>query len=378
MSQAPFASEGVHAPLYAGIQGDRVFPRLRNPAGYTACRWDLRDEPTMRDYWLALFRRHWPTLLDEARREALDRGVAEAAVGPRLEEARARFVRYLDEVTAEPGRYGRLDILGICVIRERVLRHAGVLDPYRLPKTRENRVAIALLPRLLAELDDDGEELRARRLIEGVFAGNIFDLGATSTAAMFKDGSVDFHAVRSKLAPRPWLIDDLDAWLARWRSRPHASALLFVDNAGSDVLLGMLPLAREMLRRGTKVLLAANTSPSLNDITRDELALLLREIAGFDATIASALSDGRLELVASGNGLPLIDLTRISPELVEATERRGVDLVILEGMGRGVESNLEMPLACDAVKIAMIKDKGVADALGGKLYDLVMRYESAR
>ncbi|MCX5661355.1 MAG: ARMT1-like domain-containing protein [Planctomycetota bacterium] len=375
MSPATSLSDGANAELYAGIQGDRVFPRLRDPSQYVACRWDLRSEPAMRDYWLALFRKHWPTLLEEALREATGRGVAEGIIAPRLSVARAKFESYLDEVAAEPGRYGRLDILGICVIRERVLRHAGVADPYRLPKTRENTVALALLPRLLRELDAMGEAERAAKLIEGVFAGNIFDLGATSTAAMFKDGSVDFHAVRAKLAPRPWLIDDLDPWLARWRTRPHRSALLFVDNAGSDVLLGMLPLAREMLRRGTNVLLAANTAPSLNDITRDELEPLLDGIAKWDPTIAAARADGRLELVASGNGLPLIDLTRISGELVEATERRAVDLVVLEGMGRGVESNLEMPLSCDAVKIAMIKDRGVADALGGKLYDLVMRYE---
>lgn len=30
-------------------------------------------------------------------------------------------------------------------------------------------------------------------------------------------------------------------------------AMLFVDNAGSDVVLGMLPLARELARQGTKV-----------------------------------------------------------------------------------------------------------------------------
>ena len=30
-------------------------------------------------------------------------------------------------------------------------------------------------------------------------------------------------------------------------------AVIFVDNAGSDVVLGILPLARELLRRGTTV-----------------------------------------------------------------------------------------------------------------------------
>lgn len=37
------------------------------------------------------------------------------------------------------------------------------------------------------------------------------------------------------------------------RPLPHKRALLFVDNSGADVVLGMLPLARELLRRGTEV-----------------------------------------------------------------------------------------------------------------------------
>ena len=31
----------------------------------------------------------------------------------------------------------------------------------------------------------------------------------------------------------------------------------------------------------------------------------------------------------------------------------------------------------DVLKVAMVKDRGVADALGGKVYDLVLRFEPA-
>jgi len=34
----------------------------------------------------------------------------------------------------------------------------------------------------------------------------------------------------------------------------YKKALMFVDNAGSDVCLGMVPLARELLKLGCKVL----------------------------------------------------------------------------------------------------------------------------
>lgn len=35
---------------------------------------------------------------------------------------------------------------------------------------------------------------------------------------------------------------------------PWRRAVLFVDNAGADVVLGMLPLARELLLKGAEVL----------------------------------------------------------------------------------------------------------------------------
>lgn len=54
-------------------------------------------------------------------------------------------------------------------------------------------------------------------------------------------------------------MDDFDVFQKRMfgsgdkKPLPHKRALLFVDNSGADVVLGMLPLARELLRRGTEV-----------------------------------------------------------------------------------------------------------------------------
>jgi hypothetical protein len=49
------------------------------------------------------------------------------------------------------------------------------------------------------------------------------------------------------------VVDDLDAVLDRFRRQAYRKALLFVDNAGADVLLGMLPFARELVKLGTQV-----------------------------------------------------------------------------------------------------------------------------
>lgn len=52
-------------------------------------------------------------------------------------------------------------------------------------------------------------------------------------------------------------VDDFDTFkmkmLTDKKQQPYKRALMFVDNSGADIVLGMLPLARELLRRGTEV-----------------------------------------------------------------------------------------------------------------------------
>lgn len=353
------------------------FPLLADPASYHACAWDLREHGDRRAYWLGLFRSHFPGLLQAYRDEAEDRGVDAEMAERAIAEADERFGVYLDRVEADPASLGRIDILTICYARERALRAAGIDDAYRLAKQTDTDHALALLPALLNELDAMPEVARRVAVMEGVFAGNIYDLGATETVAMFTDRRVDFHAVRAQLKPRPWRFDALDAWIARLDGPAHRAAVLFVDNAGPDVTLGMLPLARELLKRGTAVILTANTQASLNDVTHDELIDLIAKVAVFDPVIRDAQQEQRLTLVASGNNAPLINLSRVSVELVAAVEAAGVDLVVLEGMGRAVESNFEVRMTCDVLNLAMLKDRGVADALGAELFDLVMKFRPA-
>ncbi|MFW6060758.1 MAG: ARMT1-like domain-containing protein [Phycisphaeraceae bacterium] len=355
-----------------------VLPLLADPANYVACPWDLTTDEAKRAYWLDLFRRHFPSLLAEAVRETVEAGGSETRASERAERAKQVFFAWLDERADDPAGAspdGRMDILTICHVRERVLRDVGIHDPYRLAKATENATAMRLLPGVLAKVDAMSPARREEAVLEGVFAGNIFDLGATKTAERFQSGPVDFYETLNELKPRPWLVDDLDAWLARMDGPAHRRALLFVDNAGPDVVLGMLPFARHLLARGTEVILAANTAPSLNDVTHEELVALLDEAAHLDTALASARRSGRLQTVASGNGAPLIDMTRLSPQLVAWVEAEPVDLLVIEGMGRALESNFDARFTCDTLKLAMVKDQGVADALGGEVYDLVCRFE---
>ncbi len=364
------------APPPQSARPTTIFPLLADPIGYVACPWDLGENDERRAYWLKLFHDHYIRLLELAVADALDRGVSEDVAESQAAQARAAFGAYLRHVQAEPAAFGRLTILTICEARERTLRKAGIPDPYRLDKQRENETAMALLPGVLAEIDalDGGE--RIERVMRGVFAGNIFDLGAVSTIELFKNGRVDFRHTLSKLKPRPWFVDHLDAWRERLlNGEPYKCAVMFVDNAGPDVLLGMVPLARELLRAGTGVILTANATATLNDVTHDELTALINTIAGTDALIGEALKSGQLELVTSGNGAPLIDLRRVNPGLAEAIYRRDVDLCVIEGMGRAIETNFDARFNCDTLKLAMVKDPGVAEAIGASLYDLVLRFD---
>ena len=354
-----------------------VLPLLADPAGYRACGWDLREQGERRDYWVNLFRVHFPSLLEEARREAADRGEDAGDVQRRCDAAQEAFFAYIDACESDPASLARFDVLTLCWERERVLRRHGFEDPYRLAKAEQNAAVRRVLPRVLSELDAMPDRARREELMRGVFAGNIYDQGATETNAMFAGGkSVDFHDVRHRLKARPWLFDDLDAWLERLAGEPHERALVFIDNAGPDIVLGMLPLCRELLRRGTEVILAANSAPSLNDVTASELRELLGSLRTLDADIDAALADRRLTVEASGNWAPLIDLTMVSPALVERLEAEPVDLLVLEGMGRAVETNFDARFTCETLKLAMVKDRGVAEAIDGELYDLVLKYQT--
>jgi len=269
---------------------------LAEPQAYVPGTLDVCSDPELRRYWLDLFRSHIANAVAHVAREHPE----EPAVQARMKRAAAAFLAHLDALDADPGARP-FDAFTLCAARERALRAAGVADPFRCAKEREGRAALALLPALLTEIDAAAGSARLDLLVQGIFAGDVFDLGSRETATLFEKGEIAFEAVRARLRPRPWRVDDLDALRARI-VRGVGCALLFVDNAGSDVVLGMLPFARELLRQGARVVLSANRTPALNDVTHDELVTLVQEAAGWDATLAHALDRSQLSLVTSGNG----------------------------------------------------------------------------
>ncbi len=348
-----------------------VLPLLHDPDRYVRSHIDPASDPAALEYWIGLFKGQIVSILEHAVESEGDA----PDVRRRAEAVRAEVEAFLDSLRNDPQQYGPLDLLLIDHHRDGILRRHGFHDPHRAVKARENAAALALLPEVIAALDALEGERRLGALVRGVFAGNVFDLGVTESIERFRDRGADFFVTRDELPPRPWLVDDFDRFAARWADGPYRKAILLVDNAGADVVLGMVPFARELLQRGSRVVISANTLPTLNDITHPEMVELMGRITALDPLLDAAWRDRRLELVPSGNAYPLMDLRHVSPELAAASE--DADLFVLEGMGRAVETNFHARLNCDCVKLAMLKDRGVAASLGGRTYDVVLRYDAA-
>ncbi len=349
-----------------------VFPLLAEPDAYRVMMIDLVDDAAARAYWLDVFANHLPSLVAHcAESDAVSPDAAE-----RAEQVRRQFGAMIDTLRRDWGAYddrvGPISILNICRLREQVLRAQGFDDPYRPIKQRENEAALQLLPALLDELDALDDRPRLEVVVTGIAAGNLFDLGAAGSYEQYQQNGFDFHATRRRVA-RPWRVDDVDALADRLLTRPPSRAMLLVDNAGADLVLGMLPLARELLARETEVILAANTAPSLNDITFDELGEVMDLARRIDPYLDRACAEGALTCVATGNDVPLIDFRQVSTEMAEAAA--GVDLLVIEGMGRALESNYDARFTCDTLKIGMIKEGWVADVFDAAMYDVICRFE---
>lgn len=349
-----------------------TLPLLADPATYRPCIQNLlTDGDTVRDYWLTLFKHHVETLAKLTVRGQL---LCDSAEWPAFH---ADYLAGLAALRTQPDLRGRLTVLELTKYRDEKLHSHGYFDPFLDLKTRENSLALRQLPALLSELDGARREQQCEILARGLFAGNLFDMGSKAVVSEFEAGTFDFLAARGRVRPRPWPVDHLDAWQKAISHRlpAYRHCLFFVDNAGPDIVLGVIPLVRDLLRRGMRVTLAANSAPALNDITATELLSLLQCIREMDAALDDAIRTGRLVVVPSGCMSPLIDLAELTLECCAAA--RDCDLLVLEGMGRAIESNYDARFTVDTLKIALIKDRMVADILGVTLFDPIWKFEPA-
>lgn len=318
--------------------------------------------------WIELFANSIPSF---KKRAEDDETVPDAKV--RAEKFAQRYGEILEDMKKDPESHGGPpDCILLCRLREQVLRELGFRDIFKKVKDEENAKAISLFGSVVS-LNDAIEDpvKRVENLVRGILAGNIFDLGSAQLAEVFSKDGMSFLASCQNLVPRPWVIDDLETFKLKWSKKSWKKAIIFVDNSGADIILGILPLARELLRRGTQVVLAANELPSINDVTYTELFEIISKLKDENGQLMG-VDISKLLIANSGNDLPVIDLTRVSQELAYLAS--DADLVLLEGMGRGIETNLYAQFKCDSIKIGMVKHSEVAQFLDGRLYDCVFKY----
>ncbi len=339
------------------------FVLLRDPATYRPCPLDLVADASLREYWVDFFTSHIATITSigvAAQGDTADARGRAAGVAVQLRQQ-------LDAFVQNPTAFGEVTLFTLDRWRDDALRDNGFADAFVAQKARENNLMLPLLEHVVHEIETSEDPVQLA--VEGVFAGNIFDMGAKATAGKFKDASPDFLETRANLKPRPWLHDDLDAFRARVNASPPKKTVFFADNAGSDFVLGVLPFLWLASTPGSQIVLACNHEPSLNDVTAAEVRELWPRLP-------RVIRDLSVKIVSTGTGDPLIDLRQVSPELNAAAA--GADLVVLEGMGRGVESNFDADLVCDRLNLAMLKDESIARHVGGDLYDCVCRFVPKR
>ncbi|XP_069774676.1 4'-phosphopantetheine phosphatase isoform X2 [Narcine bancroftii] len=245
-------------------------------------------------------------------------------------------------------------------------------------KQRENDIALKHFQKVVQNLDSLSMEERQFALVKGLLAGNVFDWGAKAVSDVLETNSAfGFEQAKKQLQARPWLVDAYNDWIERLKGPPHKCALFFVDNSGIDIILGVFPFVRELLSKGTEVILASNSGPALNDVTFNELTIVAERIAAMDSVIRKALEEDKLLLVQSGSSSPCLDLSRLDKGLATVVWERKTDLVIIEGMGRAIHTNYYAALRCESLKLAVIKNAWLAERLGGSIFSVVFKYEMA-
>ena len=55
--------------------------------------------------------------------------------------------------------------------------------------------------------------------------------------------------------------------------------------------------------------------------------------------------------------------------------KHNVDLVVIEGMGRTLHTNLYAKMKCECLKLAVVKNRWLALRLGGDMYAVICKYE---
>ncbi|KAJ3002797.1 UNVERIFIED_CONTAM: Pantothenate kinase 4, partial [Siphonaria sp. JEL0065] len=279
-----------------------AFPLLKDKAGYNPDTVDLSNDSKLQYYWIDLLDNNLKDLVTLVMtwQKDTDNAANRAAAFETI------FRDHLQRLGKEPNAYGRLSIRSLLDLREQCLREMGFNDIFETIKNNENQVAYTQYKNLISHLDAIPEFERIRHFTDNILAGNMYDWGSRPLAEMLIKGEMTFQTAKEKVA-HPAKFDGLDALRERLMVKAaYNKAVIFVDNSGADIILGILPFTRYLLSKGTTVILAANTRPSINDVTCYELDGILDEISKLDLVIQNAVKKLRLKVIGTGSASPCL------------------------------------------------------------------------
>ncbi|OXU21386.1 hypothetical protein TSAR_006573 [Trichomalopsis sarcophagae] len=347
-------------------------PLLIDPANYNPDTTDLAQDKEARDYWLECFEES----VDKFITRAIHSQPQSPTAKDRANKLKEKYISRLHYLREQPFAYGTLTVRTLLDTIEHCMKEFDFPDPYLHQKKLENEQALKHFKSRLDEIDALEGNAKVEELIKGVLTGNIFDWGAQEVATLMETTEFSFKDAQEKIPERPWLEDGLNEWTTRLHEEePHRCAAVFIDNSGVDVILGILPFVRDLLQRGTKVILCSNSMPALNDVTHPELVVILRDAAKICDVIKYALKEHRLMPMETAQAGPCLDLSRLNLDLCLAMIKHNVDLIVIEGMGRTLHTNLYARMKCECLKLAVVKNRWLAKRLGGDMYAVICKYE---
>jgi type II pantothenate kinase len=240
----------------------KAFPLLAHPHHYNPDTSKLTDDPKLQAYWIDLLDANLHYLIDLAVQKNPESQ-------SRAEKFENMYRQHLQELRSKPKAYGPLTVRSLLNLREQCLRRMGFNDIFYSVKEKENIAALSVVCDMFKSLDELEEKERVKTLIFNILAGNMLDWGSTLIQEMFLKNGFDFTMAKSKIVFTPGFSNIAELEDRLLNGIPYHKCLIFVDNSGSDVFFGILPFVRYLLKRGTRLILAANTNPSVNDITVD-------------------------------------------------------------------------------------------------------------
>ncbi|RZC40801.1 pantothenate kinase 4, partial [Asbolus verrucosus] len=332
---------------------ENVCPLLKDPDAYNPDTIDLINNITERNYWLPCLENMVKKFITKASFLNPDN----PAATENAEICFQRFHSLVVKASADPNVLTPLSIRTLLEFNEDNLRDNNFKDAWCLQKEAESNAALKELRERVDFIDSIADfDSKWLEIITGVLAGNVFDWGSTVVADILETSTnFGLSQAMNTIEKRPWFRDNLDMWIQKLKREPYREVVIFVDNAGVDFILGILPLAREFLKLNAKVILTANSSPALNDVTCQELKLYSSQAASHCPVLSEGLNTGQLLTVENGQKGPCLDLTNLSPELCRMMST--ADLVVIEGMGRAVHTNLYAKFTVDSVKLAVLKNE---------------------